>query len=168
MTTTTRTNDDDLLAKIAEFKREEALAPEFNQPEADGKRLRAMADDIADTVPVTLSGVLALLEFEDFESESAALAAVTGLRAIMGVRDADSPKALARTGLTVRGDDALSPSLTLELALDDIDQLEKVLYELGEKREDGAALIYLARQLSDHQKKAFDAFELLASQGGAK
>ena len=93
MTTTTRTNDDDLLALIAEFKREEEAQPEFDVPDADRERLRALADQIEATVPVTLAGVLALLEFADFESEPATLSAVTGLRAIMGKGNAAGPDA---------------------------------------------------------------------------
>lgn len=71
-------NDDDLLAKIAEFQRI-AEAPNLKST----KRFNELNAEIQDTIPSTLAGVLALLEFSDFESDEAQLSAVKGLRDIV-------------------------------------------------------------------------------------
>jgi hypothetical protein len=77
-TTPTRTNDDDLLALIAAFDQ-----LHHDQPDnPDRQRATALWDQITGTVPATMAGVLAMLEFSDHVTDPLVASAVAGLRAI--------------------------------------------------------------------------------------
>jgi len=103
-TTPARKNDADLLALIAAFDQLHRDQPD----NPDRKRATALWDQITGTVPATLGGVLAVLEFSDQVTDPLIATATAGLRAIAEKGDA-AMSALDPFALGGRqeGDDAI-------------------------------------------------------------
>jgi hypothetical protein len=94
MTTPTPTNDDDLLALIAAHDQLHRNAPPMGLDEIARAEAIALFDRINRSVPVTLRGVLAMLEFADWEDDASLVSAVTGLRAVVERRALQEPPLL--------------------------------------------------------------------------
>ena len=90
-----RTDDEDLIALIAAHEKlhEDGLPAGLGK--ADRKRASAIFDQIKATIPVTIEGVLAMLEYSDYEDDPLIVAAVAGFRAIVERCALEQPPLLA-------------------------------------------------------------------------
>ena len=78
-----RSPDEKLFALIAQHDQLHRASPPEGLDEAGREHSGAVWDEIAAAVPATIGGVLALLEYADYESDPLVTAAVTGLRPIV-------------------------------------------------------------------------------------
>jgi hypothetical protein len=158
-----RTDDFLLFELIAERDQLHRDTPPMGLCEADLKRIQALAGLIDATIPVTLEGVLAMLEFiaDDEESELGLTSTTAGLRAIDGsARNDEKGTQIAGTlgGAQPAQVDAFRRAKNeLDAALVELHGLADVIRNISDP-DLQEVFPYLANQLDAHRDQARDAF----------
>jgi len=143
-----------LLQLIAERDQLHSDSPPMGPNEADTKRIQALTEQIDATIPVTLNGALAMLEFAEDDDDPLITSVVAGLRGIIA-RPNESPYRLPSRPSTTPIEKLIaveervrSMSVRISDAADDfkfwLEKQDQSVHELAADRDYNAAALYKA------------------------